>query len=219
MTGVVLLHGWGLGPSTWDAWLPALGGAPVALLDAGYFGPPRLDLPPGADGWVGVGHSQGFARLAAMDIPWRGLVGLGAFLHFRPVPAHPAGTPPETLDAMLARLDENPPNGAADVLTRFRRRCGLKDFPVPALAQEGLDRLRADLAALRDLDLAATPACPTLLLHAADDRIAPVELGREAAARTPGARLVELDSGGHALPVTRADQCLPHVLEFVRGLG
>lgn len=243
MTGLVFLHGWGLGPATWAAWptllATALGPGPLVLLDAGYFGPPSPDLPspdlpglnlPGLnlphnpDGWVGVGHSLGFARLAELPISWRGLIGLGAFLHFCPTPAHSSGTPPEVLDAMLARLDQasasGEPLGALDVLARFHRRCGLKDFTTPPPDAGGLARLRADLLALRDLDLAPERiACPTLLLHAADDRIAPLALGREAAERIPGARLAVLDSGGHALPVTQPASCLVPVQEFLRGLA
>lgn len=215
MTGIVLMHGWGLGPATWRDWLASFGGRPVGLLDAGYSGPVQLTVPANPDGWIGIGHSQGFARLAAMAVPWRALIGIGAFLHFCPAPGHPDGTPTDMLDAMLERLEADP----ADVLSRFRRRCGVKHAEMlPAPTGDGLGRLRADLAALRGLDLPSTPACPTLLLHAADDRIAPVALAHEAAGRIPGARLVELPSGGHALPVTRPADCLALVQEFLHGL-
>jgi pimeloyl-ACP methyl ester carboxylesterase len=38
---------------------------------------------------------------------------------------------------------------------------------------------------------------PTLLVHAADDRLAPYERAGPAAARIPGARLVTVAAGGH----------------------
>jgi pimeloyl-ACP methyl ester carboxylesterase len=38
---------------------------------------------------------------------------------------------------------------------------------------------------------------PTLLVHAADDRLAPYERVPPAAGRIPGARLVTIDAGGH----------------------
>ncbi len=215
MTGIVLMHGWGLGPATWQGWLASFADRPVAVLDAGYFGPAALTVPHNPDGWIGIGHSQGFARLAAMNLPWRALVGIGAFLHFCPIPGHANGTPPDMLQAMLDRLESVP----ADVLSRFRRRCGLREAgATPAPAGEGLERLRADLAELMAQNLCATPACPTLLLHAADDRIAPVALAREAVARIPGAGLRERSSGGHALPMTRPGDCLALVQEFLHGL-
>jgi pimeloyl-ACP methyl ester carboxylesterase len=40
-------------------------------------------------------------------------------------------------------------------------------------------------------------ACPTTVIHGADDRLMPVELGREIAASIPGADLVIIDGAGH----------------------
>jgi len=217
MTGFVFLHGWGFGPEVWRLWAKAFPNRPVALLDAGYFSPQQLSVPANPDGWVGVGHSQGFAQLLSMDVHWRGLMGLGAFLRFCPAPGRDSGTPADVLDAMLARLDAAP----ADVLARFLRRCGLKGRPCALPGTEGRDRLRQDLLALRDLDLCAKPALlasppPVLLLHAADDRIAPVALAHEAYELLPGSQLHVFDSGAHALPVTRPDDCLALAKEFLR---
>jgi len=217
MTGLVFLHGWGFGPEIWGRWAEAFPNRPVALLNAGYFGPLQLSLPANPDGWVGVGHSQGFAQLLSMNVQWRGLMGLGAFLRFCPGPGRGSGAPAEVLDAMLARLDTDP----ADVLTRFLRRCGLKGRPSAPPGPDGLARLRRDLHALRGLDLCAKSALlasrlPVLLLHAADDRIAPVALAHEANELLPGSQLQVFDSGAHALPVTRLDDCLALAKEFLR---
>ena len=54
------------------------------------------------------------------------------------------------------------------------------------------------------LDAAARVTTPTLVLHARDDRVVPVEEGRLLAARIPGARFVLLDSSNHILlPTSR----------------
>lgn len=217
MTGLVFLHGWGFGPEVWSRWAEAFPNRPVALLDAGYFGPRRMTLPANPDGWVGVGHSLGFAHLLSLDVQWRGLIGLNAFLRFCPGPGRDSGTSAEVLDAMLARLDTAP----ADVLSRFLRRCGLKGQPASLPGPDGLARLRQDLLTLRGLNLGATLASlplvpPVLLLHAEDDHIAPVELAREAQGMLPGARLHVFESGAHALPVTRPDECLALAREFLR---
>jgi pimeloyl-ACP methyl ester carboxylesterase len=42
-------------------------------------------------------------------------------------------------------------------------------------------------------------AIPTLIVHAADDRLAPYETAPPAAARVPGATLLTIDRGGHLL--------------------
>ncbi|OIO01290.1 MAG: hypothetical protein AUJ49_07935 [Desulfovibrionaceae bacterium CG1_02_65_16] len=220
MTGLLFLHGWGYAPCAWDGWLDRFPGRPVVRLDAGYFGPARMDIPDNPDGgWVGVGHSLGFAKLLGMHVPWRGLVGFGAFLRFCSGPGKPAGTPPELIDIMLNRLDEDP----VEMLRRFTRRCGQRpnptDPPIPSPDAEGVARLADDLRLLRSLDAqprATAPPC--LLLHAQDDRIAPAALALEAAEALPGARIAFFPAGGHALPFAKPDECLPVLKEFLDGL-
>jgi pimeloyl-ACP methyl ester carboxylesterase len=212
--GLALLHGWGYGPDVWAGWAAEFPERPVALLDAGFFGPPAMALPDNPDGWLGVGHSLGFARLLGLDVPWRGLAGFGAFLRFCRLPGRADGTPPEIIDAMLARLDADP----ADVLRRFTRRCGREERRT-APAADGLERLRQGLRELRGLDLPA-PAqpVPTLIVHAADDRIVPQSLA-EAAGLRLAARLERFASGGHALPFARTAECARLVREFLHGLA
>jgi pimeloyl-[acyl-carrier protein] methyl ester esterase len=215
VTGIALMHGWGYGPWVWRDWTDAFAGRPLALLDAGYFGEPAMTLPHNPDGWVGIGHSQGFARLIGMDVPWRGLVGFGAFLRFCRLPGHDDGTPPEIIDAMLARMDSDP----ADVLRRFTRRCGREERCTAPLDPAGVARLRDALRDLRSLDISAPRRpVPTLLVHAADDRIVPVSLA-ESARTVLGARLEIIPKGGHALPFTRSADCLRPVQEFIDGLA
>lgn len=46
---------------------------------------------------------------------------------------------------------------------------------------------------------------PVLVVHGDDDRLAPVEIGRELARRAANGRLVEVPGGSHMLPITHAD--------------
>lgn len=212
MTGIVFLHGWGFGPDIWQDWRSEFASVPSVALDSGYFGPQRLRLPDNAEGWIGIGHSLGFARLLGMDVAWRALVGFGAFLRFCSRPGQELGAAPELLDAMLARLSADP----ADVLSRFLRRCGHKELRPCRPCDEGLVRLRRDLDLLRGIDLEPSPALPPiLLLHAKDDRIVSAGLAQEAQKCLPGARLELLETGGHALPFTRRQDCLPLLRSFV----
>lgn len=220
MTGLVFLHGWGYGPQTWDGLAKGFGEAPVVVLDAGYFSPRHLAIPENPDGWLGVGHSLGFARLLQMDMPWRGLVGIGGFLRFCQKPGRDSGTPPAMLNSMLARLDAAP----EEVLARFHKRCGHRLAPLPTPGAVGLALLRADLEHLRDLDVnldVAAPArpVPTLFIQAQDDRIVPPDLAREAQSLLTGSQLLELDTGGHALPMTRPADCQRPIKEFLHDLG
>jgi pimeloyl-ACP methyl ester carboxylesterase len=45
--------------------------------------------------------------------------------------------------------------------------------------------------------LLASISCPTTVIHGADDRLIPAELGRELARSIPGAELVLIDDAGH----------------------
>ncbi|MDP2848085.1 MAG: alpha/beta hydrolase [Humidesulfovibrio sp.] len=212
MTGLLFLHGWGFGPDAWTEWTRAFPDRPIALLNAGYYTPERMTVPPNPDGWVGIGHSLGFARLLAMDVPWRGLIGLGAFLRFCSATGQDSGTPPETLDAMITRLDVDP----ADVLARFLRRSGVKGSRPSSSSTDDCELLRRDLLTLRHLNLSAPHGAPPIfLLHAADDRIAPLALAQEAHAKLKDSLLHVFESGGHALPFTRTADCLALVREFL----
>lgn len=55
---------------------------------------------------------------------------------------------------------------------------------------------------------------PTLLLHGADDRLAPVGISRYLATQIPGARLVEFPGGSHMLPVTHAAELADTLVAF-----
>ena len=55
---------------------------------------------------------------------------------------------------------------------------------------------------------------PTLIVHATDDPLAPYDAASAAAARTPGARLVSLESGGH-LQLGQAERVRAEVAAFL----
>lgn len=66
-------------------------------------------------------------------------------------------------------------------------------------------------------DLLAKVRVPTIVLHARDDAVAPVESGKTLAAEIPGARFVELDSPNHILLEGEPafDEFMEHVNAFV----
>lgn len=57
---------------------------------------------------------------------------------------------------------------------------------------------------------------PVLLIHGSGDGSVPVAVGRDLAARTPGARLVEIADGSHALPATRPAEIAARIDRFLR---
>lgn len=54
--------------------------------------------------------------------------------------------------------------------------------------------------------LASLASIPTLVVSAAQDRIALPAFGRQLAAAIPGARYIEIAEAGHAVPIQCADQ-------------
>ncbi|HLZ95414.1 MAG TPA: alpha/beta fold hydrolase [Candidatus Dormibacteraeota bacterium] len=79
---------------------------------------------------------------------------------------------------------------------------------VDLLRMNGLIDIRDVLPAIR---------VPTLIIHAAGDRVAPIEAGRYLAQHIPGAKLLELDSIDHWPYFGDADLVLGEIQEFLTG--
>lgn len=91
-----------------------------------------------------------------------------------------------------------------DSICRLRRDSYLKALE----AAESFDRSR-EIAAIR---------CPTLLVYATQDRLAPPKLGEQVAARIPGARLALIPDAGHLMNIEAPAAFNQRVGEFLAGL-
>jgi alpha/beta hydrolase family protein len=58
---------------------------------------------------------------------------------------------------------------------------------------------------------------PTLILHATDDRVVPVQAGRYMADRIPHAQFVEVNSIDHLPFFDKPDEFIRHIEEFLTG--
>ncbi|MGH9186008.1 MAG: alpha/beta fold hydrolase [Acidimicrobiales bacterium] len=228
---VVLLHGWLMGPNLWDTQLSALGN--VANLHAlaapahGTPGPPEAftmaawaDLvvaeldQRSIDRAIIVGHSMSgwLSQQIWRDHPGRvlglGLVGIAAR----------SATPDE-----------------AEQFKELGRRCATEWRPIapglaellvgekylaanPGWVEHWIDHVerRFDLPGMAPLTAAVaerpdyTPTTsqidvPTMVIHGADDRAIPVEMGRDLAGIVPAATLVVVPDCGHAPPIDQPD--------------
>lgn len=75
--------------------------------------------------------------------------------------------------------------------------------------------------ALTRLDLlsqAHTVKTPTLVLHGTDDKVLPLEAGRELARSIPGARMATFENAGHAFFFTHHEAVNAAIAEFIIGL-
>jgi pimeloyl-ACP methyl ester carboxylesterase/AraC-like DNA-binding protein len=77
------------------------------------------------------------------------------------------------------------------------------------------ERLQRVLGSIDVSRLLGRVTVPTLVLHAKNDHVIPIEAGRELADGIPGARFVELDSENHVL--LEHEPAWPHFLSLVRG--
>lgn len=197
MTTLLLLHGWGLDASLWDAVLAALPGVAAVRLDRGYFGRPAGAMPAGRI--VAVGHSLG-ALLLAKDLPADvPLVALNGFDRF----VGEGAVPPRLVARMRMRFEDTP--GA--VLADFRAR--IHAPPAPQIADAGA--LADDLALLAD---ASAPANGRRirLIHGADDPLLPPAM---CASTFTGAERETVAGAGHLLPLTHPALCADRIATWL----
>ena len=82
--------------------------------------------------------------------------------------------------------------------------------PQGFLRQQAAATTRAD-----SRDLLAGIACPTFVVHGAEDRLIPVAAGEELAASIPAATLRLVDQAGHCIFLERPDTAVDIVDEFL----
>ncbi len=78
------------------------------------------------------------------------------------------------------------------------------DFP-----PEGLPRFSSHCVIPNPLAHINTP---TLVVHAVNDPVVAYEFGRFRAAQIPGARLVEVEDGGHFCCITHREKVVPAII-------
>jgi pimeloyl-ACP methyl ester carboxylesterase/DNA-binding CsgD family transcriptional regulator len=101
------------------------------------------------------------------------------------------------------------PDGSAEVRAQFTR------LQRGSTSAEVAADLLAHCYEIRVAELLDRVATPTLVLHRRDDRAIPYRLGRDLAARIPGARLVTLAGCSHFPHVGDAAAVVDGILEFL----
>ncbi|MFI5060097.1 MAG: alpha/beta fold hydrolase [Actinomycetales bacterium] len=109
---------------------------------------------------------------------------------------------------VVAERNESDPD-----LLRAWRSMAATVGPHGFLRQQSAVMARAD-----SRDLLAGIACPTFVIHGAEDRLIPVEVGRKIAAAVPNATLRLVEEAGHFLFFERPDETAAIVDEFIRSL-
>lgn len=203
---VVLVHGWGFGPSVWDDMIPSLSGHECITPDLGFIGCGDKDirLPEEA---VMVGHSLG-AMWLLKYIPdtVRGFISIGGFDCFS------AHIPSKQISAMQRNLAHNP----EAQMNGFYRVCGIDHTP-PA-DKLNTPQLSAGLEWLAGWDehtVLTALSCPVMALAAEDDSIVPPAMTH---AIWDDYDLRMIKTGGHILPLTKPEWCAQQVKGFIDAL-
>lgn len=93
----------------------------------------------------------------------------------------------------------------------------MDDLMLRTVSPDDAWRLQSSFSVIDVSDLLEKVSVPTLVLHARDDNVAPVESGRTMAAGIPGARFIELDSQNHILLEGEPafEEFIDHVRAFI----
>ncbi len=174
---------------------------------------------------LGISEGGSMAIVFAATHPERAqaLALYGAYAKLTSGPDHPIGVTVEELEAMGEYVE-----------ARWGTGVGWTTW-APSLADDDegrrwwarLQRLSASPGSARQLITSysyidARPAlplvqAPTLVVHRTDDRMIPVELGREIADAIEGARMVEFPGADHLLPASNGDLVVDEIAEFLTG--
>ncbi|WP_292567995.1 alpha/beta fold hydrolase [Mesorhizobium sp.] len=93
----------------------------------------------------------------------------------------------------------------------------MDDLMLRTVSPDDAWRLQSAFSVIDVSDLLEKVKVPTLVLHARDDNVAPVESGRTMAAGIPGARFIELESQNHILLEGEPafEEFIDHVRAFI----
>jgi pimeloyl-ACP methyl ester carboxylesterase len=223
MTRITLLHGWGYDAGLWREVAPLLAGYDVDIPDFGYFAQStknpalatrRNDAHDARIPHLAVGHSLGALRwLVEDEAAWDALLIINGFPRFTASDDFPQGVQPRVLARMQRRFVQTP----AAVLAEFQNACGA---PGPALPADP-GPLAQGLAFLAGADGRARLAERRQDIHvlaSRDDAIVPAALSDAAFAVLPPAQKHWCTSGGHALPLTRPEDCAALIRTVAAGL-
>jgi pimeloyl-[acyl-carrier protein] methyl ester esterase len=202
MKKLVFVHGWGSGDFVWDKMLPAFDGYECHIINLGFVGEEKIDMPQGD--FIGIGHSLGgLWLLKHYGARMNGFVSIGSFnCFYKHIPAQ-----------ILGKMKKNVIQDSARQLKDFWHHAGL-DHPDgfkninPVKLVEGLVSLSKWKANVPDI--------PVKILASRDDHIVPEKMTHD---NWKNYDIEWRDDGGHMLPLTQPDWCIKHVKDFINALS
>jgi pimeloyl-ACP methyl ester carboxylesterase len=174
---------------------------------------------------VGISEGGAMALMFAATHPERctHLVVWGGYARVTAAPGYEHGVAPDALDTWARQLDRQwgdpvglevfAPSQAGDPETREWWARLLRSGTSPRSVSSLMD-LYKELDVRHVLPVISAP---TLILHRAQDRVVPIELGRYMAEHIPGARFAAVEGGDHLLFTERCDEVVDEIEEFITG--
>jgi pimeloyl-[acyl-carrier protein] methyl ester esterase len=202
----VLVHGWGFHAGLWDKLVPHLPDAEIARVDLGFI----KGGPKGVREWpedsIAIGHSLGLLWLLKQGRGrFRALVSIQGFDCFS------CHIPKSRVLGMQRALKRD----ADATLRAFWRACDTEPFaPGEALNVEALGDGLDGLASWDAREELGALTCPTLALASRDDQIVPPAMSET----IWNGNVIWSESGGHALPLLRAEWCASQVSDFAHAI-
>ena len=212
MTGFIFCHGWGLGPDffspLWKELQRHYPQSPALFWNLGYCGETHTPLPfKGIERWVGIGHSLGFAKLLESRLPFKGIIGLQAFVNF--LGTDPALHKRQTLS--LRAFSRNFRANPLTALASFRHTVG----EMERCNSVNLRQLEEDINFLKHDYSCLLPSLPTLVIGNEHDPVVLPSLLKDNFHPYPDVNVIINREAGHGVNVPVASK---QITRFVRSL-
>lgn len=201
---IILVHGWGYGPDIWSPLLKKLDySIKTSCVDLGFFNQEGNTEALPEDAYY-IGHSLGALWLLKnVPLNMKGFISIAGFNRFAP------HVDARTIRTMQIGIKRNAPKQ----LQSFWAQCNTPDYTPKNLHNEIMLAKGLDWLAHWDSeDRYKQLTCRRLFLAAKDDLIVPKDMTEQ---NWPDDTIQWTDTGGHALPLTRADWVYEQIHRFL----
>lgn len=206
---IVLCHGWAMQDWFWEPLRQRMGANEYLSASPAYFSESANEFEVPTKSWIGLGHSQGFRRLAELELSnCQALISVSGFWDF----CGEGGTSKRIVQRMVRRFRQDP----MEVLRSFYLNCGL-EFEPPEKAD--LSKLQRDLEQLSVFEEAESKKkvechrVPVFAITGAQDKIVPCELAKN--------QFVNLNlhpRASHVLGYDEPDWCAEQIDRFLTSI-
>ncbi|WP_168464635.1 hypothetical protein [Wolbachia endosymbiont of Ctenocephalides felis wCfeT] len=178
-------------------------------MDLGYFGEENLNLPSQKDNtFIGIGHSLGLIKLASLNVKFKALIGIQAFVKFLGFDSQLHRERELELKTMMRNFKIS----SIDTMISFYKRCGINLRNNYSFSHLNKVKLMQDLKLLTTTH--ELPRMPLLILGATDDTIVPPRLIYD----NFGSDVIMHNKGHHSLGLLEHRFVYEQIVNFLNGI-